>query len=229
VWKNDKITKAVYAPLLGSLAITDDVSLGQEQQDEMLKRWETDQTKRLTTEDTSDDSGKGTTKVESTSDGKFKYTVVKGSVEETIDGISLLYGMIKERGASTYEFIREFTRRPIANMVDILGSQNLEFTDDGKVADPDTMVEGFHSRAFGDYNTDVQLPEKEGSSTTAGAKALHALMEGVKDPGKLKRPGLIGREGETGIRADLDPRGRARGRVRAYVEELQLSRGLLAS
>jgi hypothetical protein len=229
VWKNENITKAVYAPLLGTFAITDDAGMGQEQQDEMLRRWETDQTARITSEDTTDASGAGTTQVESTSDGKFKFTVVAGSVEETIDGISLLYGMIKERGGGAFEFIRDFTRRPIANMVDILGTQNLEFTDDGKVADPDTMIEGFHSRAFGDYNTDVQLPEKEGSSATAGTKALFALMEGVADPGALLRPGVLGREKKTGIRADLDPRGRARGRVRAYIEELQLSRGLSAS
>lgn len=226
VWKNDKITEAVYKPLLGTMAITDDVSLGQDQQDELLKRWETDQTKRTTTPE----GEPGTATVETTSDSKYKYSVVPGSVEESIDGISLVYGLIKERGGNIHEFIRDFTRRPVANMVDILGTQDLEFTDDGKVADSETMIEGFHSRAFGDYNTDVQLPEKEGASTTPGAKALHALMEGVSNPGSLQRPGIIGRdEAKTGIRPELDPRGRARGRVRAYVEELQLSRGLLGS
>jgi hypothetical protein len=226
VWKNDKVTEAVYKPLLGSMAITDDVSLGQAQQDEMLKRWGSDQARR-----TNPPHGEpGTVDVETTSDGKFKYSVVPGSVEESVDGLSLVYGLIKEKGGNIHEFIRDFTRRPIANMVDIMGTQNLEFTDDGKVANTETMIEGFHSRAFGDYNTDVQLPEKEGSSATAGAKALHALMEGVSDPGSLQRPGIIGRdEAKAGIRPELDPRGRARGRVRAYVEELQLSRGLLGS
>jgi hypothetical protein len=231
VWKNDMITEAVYKRLLGCSALTDDVSLGQAAQDEMLQRWETDQTKRITREDTTDQSGAGTTQVESTSDGKFKLSVVEGSVEEAIDGLSLLYGMIRESpNGDVHEFIRDYTRRPIANMVDILGSQNLVFNPDGTVKDPDTMVEGFHSRAFGDYNTDVTLPDQEGSTPVAGTDALFALMEGVSDPGSVLRPGIIGREqDETGIRADLDPRGRARGRVRAYVEELQHSRGLLSS
>lgn len=229
VWSNENITKEVYEPLIGTMAITDDTSLGQEQQDEMLKRWDESSKKRIEWEETTDKSGEGSTVVETAGD-KFLYTVVKGSAEETIDGLSLLYSIIKEHGNDVHEFIREYTWRPIANMVDILGSQNLEFDDLGKVANPDTMTEGFHSRAFGDYNTDVQLPEKQGSTTTKGAKACHALMEGVADPASLKRPGLIGRDDKkTGLRAELDPRGRARGRVRLYVEELQLSRGLLGS
>lgn len=232
VWKNDKITEAVYKPLLGTLAITDDVSLGQDQQDELLKRHKVDQTKRIEFSETNPyaQGSEGTAAVETTADGKFKYTVIPGSVEETIDGLSLVYGMMKERSGDIHQFIRDFTRRPIANIVDMLGTQNLEFGPDGKVLDPDTMIEGFHSRAFGDYNTDVQLPEKEGGTTKAGQKACGALMEGISDPASLKRPGVIGRdEPETGIRPELDPRGRARGRVRAYVEELQVSRGLLGS
>lgn len=224
VWSNEKITEAVYGPLLGSRAITDDNSMGQEQQDQLLKRWKDDQ--KLKT------GYLGNTEATATqsADAVYFMPVVKGSVEETIDGLSLIYGMIKERSGDVHGFIREFTRRPIANMVDILGSQNLEFNDSGKVANPDTMIEGFHSRAFGDYNTDVQLPEKEGSSVKAGAKALHALMDGVADPASVQRPGLIGRdEKKEGIRPELDPRGRARGRVRAYIEELQLSRGLMGS
>jgi len=226
IWKNDKITETVYSPLLGTMAITDDVSLGQEQQDKLLKRWKTDQARRTDPPD----GEPGTVDVETTSDKKFKYSVVPGSVEESIDGLSLVYSLIKERGGNVHEFIRDFTRRPIANMVDILGTQNLEFGDDGKVTDPDAMIEGFHSRAFGDYNTDVQLPEKEGASTSPGTRALHALMEGVANPGSVQRPGIVGRdEAASGIRPELDPRGRARGRIRAYVEELQISRGLLSS
>jgi hypothetical protein len=226
VWANKVITEKVYAPLLGTMAITDDKSLGQKQQDELLKRWKSDQVRCMTLAD-----GKTTIGAVESPDGVYYTPVAEGSAEESIDGLSLVYGMIKERGGDVHGFIREFTRRPIANIVDILGSQNLEFDGNGKVLDPNVMIEGFHSRAFGDYNTDVQLPEKEGASTTAGFKALGNLMEGVADPGSLQRPGLIGRTAKekSGIRPELDPRGRARGRVRAYVEELQLSRGLLGS
>jgi hypothetical protein len=226
VWHNKKITEAVYGPLLGVMAITDDNSLGQEQQDEMLNRWKVDQVARTVT----DDTGRGgVATVESSSDSKFRYSVVTGSIEETIDGLSLVYGLIKEKGGNLHDFIQDYTRRPVASMIDVLGSQNLDFTEDGHVLDPNTMIEGFHSRAFGDYNTDVQLAEKEGGATTAGFKALHALMEGA-DAAKEARPGLIGKDDKaTTLRPELDPRGRARGRVRAYVEELQISRGLLGS
>jgi hypothetical protein len=210
----------VYGPLLGSRAITDDTSLGQAQQDELLKRWKEE--KKTVDGDTVDVQKK--TPVE-----KYEMPVVKGSAEESIDGISLVYGLIKDRQGNVHDFIRDFTRRPIAHLVDILGSQNLEFDSKGVVANPDTMIEGFHSRAFGDYNTDVQLPDKENGTTQPGGKALFALMEGVANPANVKRPGMIDTGAKTGIRPELDPRGRARGRVRAYVEELQLSRGLLGS
>lgn len=231
VWSNDKITEAVYEPLLGTFAITDDKSIGQDAQDELLKRWKTDQERRISFSPVTVGvtSGEGTASVESV-DGKFVYTVVPGSVEESVDGLSLVYGMIKEKRGNLHEFIREFTRRPIANIIDVLGSQNLEFADDGSVADSATMIEGFHSRAFGDYNTDVQLPDREDSSVAAGQKALGALMPGESDPSSVERPAIIGRdEKASAIRPEFDPRGRARGRVRAYVEELRVSRGLLGS
>jgi hypothetical protein len=225
VWGNENITEKVYYPLLGSRSITDD-SMSQEQQDELLKRWKADQQARITP--TAD--GKTVVDVESL-DSKFKITVAPGSVEEAIDSVSLLYSMTKEKGGNIHGFIRDYTKRPIANMVDILGSQSLEFDSTGKVKDPDTMIEGFHSRAFGDYNTDVQLPDREGGTSKAGKDALFNLMEGVANPATLKRTGMIDTKNtpRTPIRAELDPRGRARGRVRAYMEELKISRGLLGS
>jgi len=240
VWKNENITEAVYKPLLGTMAVTDDKSIGQDAQDELLKRWKENQVKRvefspLTIEAASGtdpggrSQGEGTVAVESVGDDKFVYTVVQGSVEESIDGLSIVYGMIKERGGNVHDFIRTFTRRPIANIIDILGSQNLEFDDNGKVADPKTMIEGFHSRAYGDYNTDVKMPDRDGPAA-AGTKPLGALMEGESNPGSVKRPAVIGKdEKKSAIRPEFDPRGRARGRVRAYVEELKISRGLLSS
>jgi hypothetical protein len=172
--------------------------------------------------------GQGTVSVQSVDD-KFVYTVVPGSVEETIDGISLVYGMIKERGDDVHEFIREFTRRPIASMIDILGSQNLKFDADGNLKDKDTMIEGFHSRAFGDYNADVRLPDREGSEPVAGKNAGKSLMPGVSDPASVKREPIVGKKDKkSAFRPELDPRGRAQGRVVAYMQELKASRGLLS-
>lgn len=239
VWTNDAITKKVYEPLLGTVAITDDKSIGAKQQEEMMRNWADSQKKSINmsavtieaeteTDPGGTAQGEGTASVQSV-DNKFFYSVVEGSVEETIDGLSLVYGMIKEKGGDVHEFIREYTSRPIANIVDILGSQNLEFNAIGEVADPDNMIEGFHSRAYGDYNTDVQLPERAGYPHVAGYKAGADLMAGEADPTSVTRPSIIGKtHDETAFRSELDPRGRARGRVVAYMEELNVSRGLLS-
>jgi len=157
----------------------------------------------------------GWASVESLGTGEDRFVVSEGSVEVVIDGIAMVYGLIRERGGNVHEFIRNFTNRPIANMVDVLGSQNLQFDTQGFVADPSTMIEGFHSRAFGNYNVDGKNP-------------LAVLFPGVKDPAKVKRPGILGGKEEE-IRAGLDPRGRAHARVNQYVKELKVSRGLLGS
>lgn len=237
VWTNEKITEAVYKPLLGSMAITDDVGLGQDQQNEILKRWANLKKQNIGTytdletglkgnpEDRSED---GTVETESIDD-KFVYTVVPGSVEESIDGLSLIYGMMRSRNDDVQDFIRDFTRRPIANMIDILGTQNVTFDGKGELLDKESMIEGFHSRAFGDYNTDVRLPDRAGGETVPGKDAGKALMSGVADPSKVARPRIISKtHKKSAFRPELDPRGRARGRVWAYMAELTASRGLLS-
>ena len=239
VWSNENITEKVYKPLLGTAAITDDKSISAAAVKALLDRTKITRVKaqrildpsgnvRSTDEDDTS-TEPGAVDVQ-TADGKTYYTVVPGSVEEAIDGLTTVYSMIKNREGDVHEFIDRFTVRPIANLVQVLGSQNLEFNDQGRVVDPETMIEGFHSRAFGDYNTDVKLPERENSKAIPGSRAGFGLMDGVADPFSLKRPSVMGSDEPTkGIRPELDPRGRARGRVRAYVEELQVSKGLLAT
>lgn len=235
VWDNDHITKAVYDHLLGTLAITDDKAMGQGDIEKLLVQLS--QRADPTSEKVQDDTDVSAVSEESRSNyggifgGKDAYQVVPGSVEETIDGISAVYGLIRAREGNVAEFVRIFTRRPIGNIIEILGTPNLEFTDDGKVKDSDTMREGYHSRAFGDYNTDVRLPTKDGETVQPGKNALAALMDGA-NARTLHRDGILQKKkkgtkkGENAIRPEVDPRGRARGRVRGYVAELSVSRGL---
>ena len=61
----------------------------------------------------------------------------------------LTYSYIKQNGLSTEQFIRSYTWRPVASLVDIFGTSNLEFNDQG--TDVVDGIEGFHSRAFGPY------------------------------------------------------------------------------
>lgn len=147
------------------------------------------------------------------------------SIQEAIDSLTLTYSTLKAAAGSIHEFIQQYTYRPIATLQDVLGSSDLEWTDLGMPKDPN-MVEGFHSRAHGDYNTDVKF----GATPVAGDGALFLLYKGVPKAScaNIRMPSLT----ETGelpspVSPELDPRGRARLRVKAYVQELQASRGLL--
>jgi hypothetical protein len=173
--------------------------------------------------------GAGTASVESVPGGD-KYTVVAGSVEETIDGLSIVYGMMKDRDAEIWNFIREFTTRPIASLIEVLGSANLKFLPNGLIKDAATMTEGFHSRAYGDYNVEVQRPKRVGDTVIAGGDALGNLMPGISNPAAYLRPGVIGKKQRySKLKPELDPRGRSRARVHAYVAELKVSRGMMGS
>lgn len=232
LWTNDKISDAVYQPLLGTNAIVANISLGADKQDEFFKRTVSDEaTGTARTTPPSENEEKpfleevpGAIPV----DGLSTTTVLPGSIEEAIDAIVTIYSTIRLNGGNIHEFVRKYTYRPVANMEEILGTYGLEFTDDGFVNVPEggTAVEGFHSRAFGDYNTDVTFPGREGQDTVPGANALKALFAG--SPGAdVKRGRLTSKKKMSSIKPEMDPRGRARLRVMAYVRELNLSRGLM--
>jgi hypothetical protein len=230
VWSNDNIGADVYRPLLGIGSIVDDIILSQADQAELLNR-----SVQEVEVSTTDQSGEPTTTDFVVGDDDFPgeiatREIVPGSIEEAIDAIGVLYSIIRHRGGDVHDFIRQFTGRPVADMEDVLGSQGLLFDDNGNVAAslPNDVVEGFHSRAFGDYNTDVKLPDTEGVETQAGQGALHTLFPGVPKGTSVPRASIVTRGGvKAAVRPELDPRGRARSRVRAYIEELEVSRGLL--
>ncbi len=130
------------------------------------------------------------------------------TIQQAIDGLSVHYGLLKSTGMDVHEFIRTYTHRDIATMPEILG-----------YADPQTgeLKDGFHSRAFGDYNTNVNL-----SNATAGDRAMEGLIGSEGAP----REDRMGNKVKDKIPPHIDPRGRARQRVLAYMAELNLSRGL---
>jgi len=230
VWGKDHITEKVYEPLLGTSAITDDIALKQSEQDQVIDREFKEEFAIQLTEVDGDETTTTVRSKESVPGSITKLEIVPGSIEEAIDSITVLYGLLKNRGADMHEFIKEYTKRDIANIEQILGSQNLEFDDNGNV-DPDLpadVVEGFHSRAFGDYNVEVERPTREGAGYQAGKDALKGLFPGVANGATVARRNVIDRGREkTSIRPELDPRGRARARVRGYLEELMISRGLM--
>jgi hypothetical protein len=224
VWSNDKIGEDVYKQLLETEAITDNVSISADDQTEFLKR--TYNEEMFATQESEVGAGGELNVVETQKYPAGVAVVIKpGSIEEAVDSITVMYDSIKQTGGDIHSFIRQFTQRPVANLIDIMGSQNFEFGDDGKPKSDD-MVEGFHSRAFGDYNTDVKIPDKEGVETQAGEQALLGLFPGLGSS-PPSRPSIVNGKDEVSIPPEFDPRGRARARVRVYMQELNLSRGLV--
>jgi hypothetical protein len=71
------------------------------------------------------------------------------SVEQAVDFIVHLYSYVKQSGQYAENLIRAYTWRPIATMVDIFGSDDLRYDEDGLAVI--AGVEGFHSRASGPY------------------------------------------------------------------------------
>jgi hypothetical protein len=229
IWNNKNITQKVYDPLLGSSAITDDLSLGTAALQQLMGQQEQQAVAAIQAMAESAVSGMTDTPgIVGTPAQVFPggppYVVVSGSVEECIDGLAVVYGMMREKNADIHSFIKQFNARPIATITDILGSSDLDFDPAGNVLNTKTMIEGFHSRAFGDYNTDVKFAARAGDTDQPGKDALKLLLP----PGGKMRTTVGDKSGiAAAINPMVDPRGRARARVLAYLAELQVSRGLM--
>lgn len=126
------------------------------------------------------------------------------TIENCVDYLVRVYSLIRQYNLDVGAFIRHFTWRPVANMVQILGSADFSITEDP----PDSGnyvasgTEGFHSRAYGDVSD----------------------LFGLVNPNVKKILGLV-KDSATAKR--LDVRASRRSVVRAYIEELTNSRGLL--
>lgn len=87
----------------------------------------------------------------------------KASIQQAVEFLTLTYSYVKLAGADADEFIRAYTWRPIASMLDIFGSEDLAYSEDGVEVISPGAVEGFHSRAFGPYDNvfGIVTPEIE--------------------------------------------------------------------
>lgn len=130
------------------------------------------------------------------------------SIAEAVDSVVNIYSRVKSGKQDVNEFIRGYTWRPIATAVDILGTANLQINDDGDVV---RGIEGFHSRAFGDYDDLRTLVSQDGMS---GKRRVLGIP-------------LEGNERQDGISARLDTRKEKRTMVLKYLHALLASRGIL--
>lgn len=71
------------------------------------------------------------------------------NIQQAVSLIVLTYSAIKQGGLSVDEFIHSYTWRPIASMLDMFGTEDLQLSEDGTQVLQG--VEGFFSRSFGPY------------------------------------------------------------------------------
>lgn len=98
------------------------------------------------------------------------------SIEQAVRFLLLTYSYIKQGGLSMDRFIAAYTYRPVASMVDLYGTSDLELDALGvKVV---KGVEGFHSRAAGPYNDLFGLVTPEITEVLGAKKADQARQLG---------------------------------------------------
>jgi hypothetical protein len=142
---------------------------------------------------------------------------VSGPIAEATAEIVRIYSRVRTGGFDTHQFIRSYTWRPIASMVDLFGTANLEITDAGEVV---RGREGFHSRAFGDYD---DLRQLVGSGD--GSRPQTILGLSTRDPDETSDDSSSSRDAN--IAARLDTRKEKRIAVLKYIFALGASCGVL--
>jgi hypothetical protein len=236
-WSTDRITETVYGPLLGTKAITDDEAINSDEDLRKLIKnlFQVEGDAGVTEYNESQVETRGGDVVITSSRpgegavGPSKITLTFGkkrSIERAIDGLTLMYGLVRKRNLDVNQFVKDYTRRPIATMPQILGSRDLSYGEQAGKAVVTSGEEGFHSRAVGDYNVDVAFTKSgEDVDVKAGVKAMFNLTDTKEDLNKPERTAL-NRKLRDKIPEHLDPRGVSRQRVRVYMAELNVSRGL---
>jgi hypothetical protein len=109
------------------------------------------------------------------------------SIQQAVDFLLLTYSYARLSGADINQFVRSYTWRPIATLVDMLGTSDLKFSTDGESVIQG--FEGFHSRAFGPYDNlfglvgpDIEniVGIKRGSTTAQRADVRKRRYEAVQ-------------------------------------------------
>jgi hypothetical protein len=124
----------------------------------------------------------------------------QASIAQAVDFLILTYSYIRQADANADDFIKAYTWRPIASMVDMFGTNDLTLTADG--ARVLQGFEGFHSRAFGQYEDLFGL-------VTSDIESVLGIKRGEAASQKT------------------DTRKRKQDAVLDYVAALQLSRAIL--
>lgn len=150
-------------------------------------------------------------------EGQLSQVQARSPIDIAIEEVVRAYSLVKLNHFDVHEFIRAYTWRPIANMVDMFGTANLEINDRGEVV---RGTEGFHSRAFGDYDDLTTL-------VSPGDGSRPATILGVRttDPDSDENNPAPSRDQP--VQARLDTRKEKRLAVLRYRYGLLAQRGIL--
>lgn len=124
----------------------------------------------------------------------------QSNIQQAVAFLVLTYSVIRQAGFSANDFIKTYTWRPIATMLDMFGSQDLQLDQEGK--NVVKGIEGFHSRAFGPWDDLFGL-------VTSDIDEIVGVLKGSAQAQKA------------------DTRKRKFQAVLAYAAQLRLSRGIL--
>lgn len=142
----------------------------------------------------------------------------RGTIEEAVSTLVDVYSQIRRNRFDVDDFLKSYTWRPIASMVDMFGTANLNIDDNGVVTQG---VEGFHSRAFGNFDDLRQLVNAQGT------RIATILGIAVQDAGDTSEDATPQEQRDSARSARLDTRKEKQIAVLRYVSALLATRGIL--
>jgi hypothetical protein len=206
VWKNDRIG-AIYQQFFGVGALTDGLTVYTGAAGSESPAGDSDLETPIRQADAEGINFLDSTDWQLNDGGTVQEPEMALNVERAVDLLIRTYSELKHEGLDVQEFIRGYTWRPIADLIQMLGSRDLTINPETGVAETGEM--GFHSLAFGHGPTGQNvrnLLRSEDSQTILGINA------------QRDRSNVLSR---------LDKRADKADRVLAYVQDLWDDRGQL--
>ena len=208
VWKNDRIG-AAYLQMLGTGSVTDDLVVHTGAEGAPMGSASADLETPIENADAAARNEQDPTDWQRASGGTTQDAAMRVRVERAIDLLVRSYSEIRHEGLDVTEFIRGYGWRPIADMIQMLGSRDLEVNPETGATTRGEM--GFHSLAFGHGPMGQNI-----RNLLRGEDARRIL--GIGTGADQDRANLLSR---------LDKRADKSARVLAYVSELWADRGQL--
>lgn len=140
-------------------------------------------------------------------DAKAKKITDVPDVESSVDVLAYIYGEVRRLNLDAHRFVHDYTRRPIATMEEILGSEDLEYQINGDKLTLVSGTPGFHSTAIADVGGQLR------GLIDNPDLALSRLKNGAGKKAPLSR--------------DLDPRPGRRAKVLEYLQDINVGSGSL--